>query len=182
MERRDFLKHTAAIASVAATGVTNALVTEPNASRHFVGAVLVDERYSDSRQFAAAYTVRGAALVSLTEDIGRLWYGRLRELCNQPDARIAGLTLHTDLFVSQQFARECGKSLIQFGEHDCRGRSTLAHTTALSIPDNAQWATHAANCMMDMHGNGNLEQHKTLTCNTPRAADHPGSLYSWMIA
>jgi len=185
VERRDFLKSTVAIASVAAASRAAAALmpAAASAAHGLVGAVVVDNRFGDSRRFAEVYAARGASVISLAEDIGRLWYSRLGALCAQPGTVIAGLTLHTDLFVSQQFARECGKSLLQFGSHDCRGRNTLVHTVpayALSAVSGESWATKTARCMLDAPTFASRQQ-QTIATDTIRAADHPGSLYSWLI-
>src|SRR5689334_19919106 len=116
MERRDFIKRTAAVASVTVIdGITSLHDAKASMRSLSHSLVLVDERFSDSRRFAAAFEARGATLVSLSEDIGRLWYGKLGVQCRRPNSFIAGLTLHTDLFVSQLFARECGRQLTTFG-------------------------------------------------------------------
>jgi len=126
----------------------------------------------------------------LSEDIGQLWYGSLRGHCEQSNAFIAGLTLHTDQFISQQFARECGKTLVEFGVHDCRGRRTMTHT----IPADAEvdlslcerWAREVA-CAIQaslarpLAGQRVDMENVTQPSRILRATDHPGSLYSWVI-
>lgn len=186
MERRDFIKRTAAVASVTAVGGLTALQSEAKAAftKLSNATVLVDERFSDSRRFAAAMQARGATVVSLTEDIGRLWYGELGEQCRKANSFIAGLTLHTELFVSQQFARECGKRLSSFGQHDCRGQSTLVHSLPcgidLNLIDTSDWAEEVAATMSSRR---KCEiTHDVQRSRVVRAIDHPGTLYSWMIA
>jgi hypothetical protein len=187
MERRDFIKHTAAMASVAVTGITQAEPVAETAqndiARCLVGAVLVDGRFSDSRRFASAFASHGVKAISLTEDIGSLWYGELRAQCLQSHSVIAGLTLHTDLFVSQQFAREFGKRFIQFGAHDCRGQSTLTHaipmSATLDLRSRESWAEDVAQCMIDAQSFS--AQRVMQATGVARSSDHPGSLYSWMI-
>jgi hypothetical protein len=185
MERREFIKQTAAIASMTAVGAANAKSTTEKrpADRCLRSIVLVDDRFSDSRTFAAVYAQQGATIVALSEDIGRLWYGQLGEICSQSDIVIAGLTLHTDLFVSQQFARERGKSLLQFGVHECRGRRTLTHylpaKAGLQLFQSESWAAEVARSMLNSHSMG-IER-VAQASQIVRAGDHPGSLYSWMI-
>lgn len=184
MERREFIKQGAAIASMTAVGAVNAKSPEHrSAERCLRSIVLVDERFSDSRKFAAVYAEQGATSVSLSEDIGRLWYGRLGELCSQSDTVIAGLTLHTELFVSQQFARERGKSLLQFGVHECRGRRTLTHylpaKAELQLSHCESWADEVARSMLQSQSMG--VDRVAQASQIARADDHPGSLYSWMI-
>jgi hypothetical protein len=188
MERRDFIKRTAALASVTAI---SGLATAQTDAKSVAGverladaAVLVDDRFSDSRRFGAAMAARGAQVVSLSEDIGRLWYGGLREQCSRPGSFIAGLTLHTDLFVSQLFAREYGKTLTAFGEHDCRGRETLVHSlptnVAMPLSDANDWPESIA---AYLSATKRCAASRTAQATRiVRAADHPGSLFSWMIA
>jgi hypothetical protein len=186
MERRDFIKRTAAVASVTAIGGIAGFQVDAKTLLPPLrdATVLVDERFSDSRRFAAALEARGAIVVSLSEDIGRLWYGELGAQCRRPGSFIAGLTLHTELFVSQLFARECGKKLAAFGQHDCRGQSTLVHSLpsnlALNLSDANDWPETIA---ATLSGLRQCEvTHVSRASRVVRAVDHPGTLYSWMIA
>ena len=184
MERRDFLKQSAALASVTALGgvpSAHAKVPTLNIRRLDDAVVLVDERFSDSRRFAAALASRGVRVVSLSEDIGRLWYGDLRTHCARSGSFISGLTLHTDLFVSQLFARDCGKALQTVGEHDCRGRTTLVHSlpAGIDLTRIDRWPEAVAAAMCDKTVCD--AAHVVRSSLTRRADDHPGSLFSWMI-
>jgi len=188
MERRAFIKHTAAVASVSAVpGLTNAMSNVvPTASVQCHNTlVLVDERFSDSRRFAAAFAARGATVLSLDEDIGRLWYRDLRRECAAAHTRIAGLTLHTDLFISQVFARDLHRTLLEFGVHDCRGRQSLTHTlpsnSQLDLRSSEAWAAEVANALLEGKGSGRLLDGVTQASTITRAVDHPGTLYSWLI-
>jgi hypothetical protein len=180
VERREFIKHTAAIASL--TAVSGIASTQmPN---RILGAVLVDQRFSDSRRFAKVFEAHGAKVFTLDDDIARLWYDELRPLCAQKGMIITGLTLHSDLFISEQFARENGKILRPFGMHDCRGCSTLTHVLpeniALDLREDAAWSEEVARQLFDLREFG--ASSITLESNTTRSSDHPGSLFSWRIA
>ena len=96
---------------------------------------------------------------------------------------IAGLTQHTDLFISQQFARENGKALRQFGMHDCRGCRTLTHVVpadiTLDFRESVAWPEEIALSMIGRREfNARTITHSSATL---RASDHPGSLFSWII-
>ena len=184
MERREFIKHSAAVATVTAVGGFKS-VSGSELARCPNTIVLVDERYSDSRRFAASFAAQGATLISLERDIGQLWYGELREHCAVSHATIAGLTQHTDLFVSQLFARDIGKSLVHVGTHDCRGRRTLSHSLPADIDladvdaAGGDWAEQLARTMIAKRAFSESTIKRDTTVE--RASDHPGSLFSWMI-
>jgi len=187
MQRREFIKRSAALASVTAVGIAEAepIAREPlsEALRCKAGIVLVDERFSDSKAFAAAFAARGAKVLSLEEDIGRLWYGELRAHCFNAGGLISGLTVHTDLFVSQQFAKECGRTFIEYGAHDCRGRRTMTHSlpesAALDLRRCESWAEAVAVSLLRSQS---CSAERVLQYSRAvRASDHPGSLYSWIL-
>jgi hypothetical protein len=196
--RRDVVKATGAAATMAAfmapiakafgkTGGT----AEPAAAP--IKAVLVDPRYADSRAFAAALEVQGAKVFSVEDDLGHLWRGELGALFAAGGARVAGLTPHSDLFLSQSLARETGaKAACGFeGWHDCRGSDTLRHTleggaatrglaAALDAAGPA-WATSLAERVAGAAAVGKPTVADASSGNAPRPADHPGTLISWVI-
>jgi hypothetical protein len=201
MQRRDFLLHTSMLASIAATAsFAYTALNKPHSEDlsaatlplagvtgdRFVGAVLVDERFAESRRFAAVCSARGATVISLSEDIGRLWHGSLRKICAQRNTRVAGLTPHTDLFISQDAARDFGKTLRAFGSHHCFDASTVIHSVstgaAACYQSNTQWPETVAQAFLNMGPSDSVMVDQFLSKNAIRQSDGARSLYSWMIA
>lgn len=192
LKRRDFLKTSAVVATAASTGILNAHARPANepASIQQIHFVLVDEELEDSIAFAQALTARGALAFSVQDDIGRLWFGELGAAF-KPGHAIAGLTSHSELLVSAEFARQHGARIRFEGAHDCRGSDTLAHSLRLAAQDEAlsaalvsadtAWPRVLASHLPDL---AKCDVMRVTSCSTStqRTASHPGSLYSWVIA
>lgn len=184
--RRDFLYGAAALAGLASLPAS-AGGLDPAQSTAQIDAVLFDARYSDSRAFAQALARRGARTFAVQEDIGRLWYGPLGQLQRERRASIAGLTLHSDLFVSREFARGYRSALLHEGVHDCRGCARLTHTIergrALRRPERLGAHGWAESLADELAGALQAERLSSplRVQGARRAADHPGVLYSWLL-
>jgi hypothetical protein len=192
LKRREFLKTSALVAATASTGILNAdaqPASEP-ARIEQIHFVLVDEELEDSVAFAQELTARGAHALSVQDDIGRLWYGELGAAF-EPGHAIAGLTSHSELLVSAEFARQHGARIRFEGAHDCRGGDTLVHSLRLGI---AQQSLSAVLASADAAWPRVLAAHlpslskcdalRAESCKTTtrRTTSHPGSLFSWVIA
>ncbi|MEO6339988.1 MAG: hypothetical protein ABIO39_08135, partial [Caulobacteraceae bacterium] len=102
--RRDVVKASGAVAAVAAWAAPLAKAfgksKAPPAPAAPITAVLVDPRYADSRAFADELVARGAVAFSTETDLGHMWRGELGALYAKGGVRVAGLTPHSDLFLS----------------------------------------------------------------------------------
>ena len=196
--RRDVVKLTGVAAAAAAfmAPITKALgktSPAPAADPAPIDAVLVDLRYPDSRVFADELAARGAKVFSTDGDLGHLWRGELGALYARGGVRVAGLTPHSDLFLSVALANETGtKAVCSFeGWHDCRGSETLRHTleggaTTRGLGaelDGAGpgWAKALAHRVADAAAAGRPYVKDSSVTGTARTADHPGTLISWVI-
>jgi hypothetical protein len=174
--RRDVMIQAGALAAIAAT---------PAAAHALPGVTiaLFDPRFSDSRAFAEAMKGRGASTASLAEDIGLLWRNQLAGAVRD-GARIVGLTTHSDFHISSVFAREAGARAAIVGRHDGRGVPNVIHTVydqsaaaALARAD-VDWAAQYAQVLPVQAENGAA---RVISAPAPRAADYPGTLFSWTI-
>jgi hypothetical protein len=192
LKRREFLKTSALVATAASTGILHAQAEPTRAPGpiqriHFV---LVDEELEDSIAFAQELTARGAHAFSVQEDIGRLWFGKLGAAFKSGHV-IAGLTSHSELLVSAEFARQRGARIRFEGAHDCRGSDTLVHSLRLGaqneslssvlVSADAAWPRALAARLPTL---SRCEALRDESCSTTtrRTATHPGSLFSWVIA
>jgi hypothetical protein len=188
-DRRDFIKTTAAAGAIAATpGLAAAAAVKPSA----ISLVLYDPRFSDSRAFAQALMARGARGFSTEVDIGRLWNGPLGEAFAQAPGALAGMTPHTDLFVSTVFARELARARVAFEAlHDSRGAQVLSHRLEVGSQQRGlageltaaggAWPTRLADCLA-LSGEWSKPQARETAITNTVAEDHPGALFSWVIA
>lgn len=191
LKRREFLKTSALVATAASTGIlatnANGEQTDRTNRIHFV---LVDEELEDSVAFAQELIARGAHPFSVQDDIGRLWFGELGAAFKAGHA-IAGLTSHSELLVSAEFARHHGARIRFEGSHDCRGSDVLVHSLRLGEDDRAMsgllasadtsWPRLLASRLPNLSMCDALRD-DTCRTTTRRAATHPGSLFSWLIA
>jgi hypothetical protein len=158
-----------------------------------VTAVLYDERYGDARAFAAALADRGATAHRTGQDVIAVWYRAVRGLASQPGARIAGLTPQSDLALLQGCAAELRLKLLYEGLHDRRRTAGLVH----SVRARGALANAAVRglCSAQTEWPGALAQVLTRAASRGEwsawldvvrpgmgpAADHPGTLATWMI-
>ena len=191
LKRREFLKTSALVATAASTGILAANAHgEPLDPAHPIHFVLVDEELEDSVAFAQELIARGAHAFSVQEDVGRLWFGELGAAFKAGHA-IAGLTSHSELLVSAEFARQHGARIRFEGSHDCRGSDVLVHSLRLGRDDrplsallasaDTAWPRMLASRMPSLSRCDALRDDSCRT-TTRRAATHPGSLFSWVIA
>lgn len=182
VDRRTFVK--LGIAAATAAGIPSA-----DARPDEWLLVFFDGRYSDSRRFAGAFGSSRVERFDTACDVAYLWYSRLRARAQDHAVRLAGLTTHSDLFVLERCAADARMKLRFEAFHDCRGASTLTHwlnrgdersAVALST-GGADWPDVLAHSILEDAG---LQRHSPLRMATAveRAADHPGTLVSWLIA
>ena len=191
LRRREFLKHSVVVATVASTGILTAQAQPPPHPKRRVDFVLVDDELEDSVLFANELTAQGAQAFATRQDIGQLWFGELGRSFTSGKV-IAGLTSHSELLVCAAFAREVGARVRYEGSHDCRGSDVLSHTlqiassaqpfsTMLAAADREWPRLIAAHVGQLAACDGTLHKDRCRT-QTQRSATHPGSLFSWVIA
>jgi hypothetical protein len=192
LKRREFLKTSVVVASVASTGILTAKAESDDSvdALKRIDFVLVDIELEDSVSFAAALIGRGARAFSVQQDIGRLWFGELGEAFKAGHS-IAGLTSHSELLVCSTFARQHGARVRFEGSHDCRGSDVLTHSLRVAASDQPfsallasadhAWPQMLAEHVMTLSRGDSLREERCRT-TTPRSPTHPGSLFSWVIA
>ena len=196
LKRRDFIKQTVAVATIA-PGVINSAHATSTAVKHDaaksldIALVIYDEQFADSVAFAEALSARGARAFAVGNDIGRLWFGELGSIVASHVA-IAGLTTHSDLHVSLSFARQFGSRLQFEAEHDCRGGEFLTHRIrtraraqsmdAVFVHADTRWPQALAASLSNYAGGTGALRELKLSTSINRDASHPGSLFSWVIA
>jgi hypothetical protein len=193
LDRRNFLKDAGTLAvSAALLGSGASAMTAPweaNPSR--ITAVLYDERYSDCRGFADAFIRRGATPFGTRGDIASLWYGALRAHLARRGGCVAGLTVHSDLVVSQSCGAELNLKPLYEGTHDCRASDALTHRLRIHGNDNeiaaallhsdADWARSLAHALGQAAWNNDSARSESSAIRTSRSGDHPGFLSSWVL-
>jgi hypothetical protein len=192
LRRREFLKNSMVVATVASTGILTAEAQPPSAgATRRIDFVLFDDELEDSVSFARELTAQGARAFETQQDVGHLWFGELGRLFASGKV-IAGLTSHSEFLVCAAFAREAGARVRYEGSHDCRGSDVLSHTlqiassvqpfsTALAAADREWPRFIAAQAGRLAACDGALHEDRCHT-QTQRTATHPGSLFSWVIA
>jgi hypothetical protein len=185
MNRREFVEAT--VAAGAAVG----LISVPSqASELEVSGLyaVFDPRYSDARVFSETFrSLGGSVFAAGPSDVVGLWRTQLRSA--RPRA-IAGLTTHSDLEIVQACAAEIGLKLKCEIFHDSRGRSTVHHRIARGGSaylvreigaSGAMWPAAVARTMPSTIA----AQSTSILApdlSAPKAADHPGTLVSWLLA
>ena len=200
LNKRDFLKQTAvATTALSAAGLIRPALAIPASVsvesvpiKAPIAAVVYDSHLSDARTFAAEFGQRGAVLLPTDEDAAQLWDGTIRILLeSQPKARIAGLTSHADFAVMQTLGAERSLTTLYEGWHDCRGARTLthmvhagprAHDFGWMLRDaGADWPPALAHAILTAPLTGRGRHQERIVTRTPRAADNPGALVSWVL-
>jgi hypothetical protein len=184
MNRREFVEATVAAGAALGLVPVQAHAAGPRASGL---RVVFDPRYSDAQAFSRAFRDLGiTALAAGPIDVVGLWRTQLRAA--RPTA-IAGLTTHSDLEIVQACAAEIGLKLKCEIFHDSRGRSTVHHriVQGASAPlirelaeSGAGWPAAVARALAFAEApDFSLAQIPEL--RAPKAADHPGTLVSWLL-
>jgi len=99
LTKRDFVK------GAAVTVVIAAAASRVRSSSRF-DAVIYNDWFQQARTFADELAARGARVLPVAGDAGRLWYDTLRPLVGQGRRRITGMTTHTDLLILETLARD----------------------------------------------------------------------------
>lgn len=179
MNRRTFVK--TGIAAAAATGIPAAY-----AATLLPTVVFFDPRYSDSRRFAEPLVALGAAAISTEADLVLQWSTRFAS--TQP-LRLAGLTTHSDRLIIEHCAHDARLRMRAEIFHDCRGATTVTHvlhqcgedlTLALGT-SGTDWPVAVAHSLAYPQESARRSPVRLAT-RAARAADHPGTLVSWLIA
>ena len=149
-------------------------------------AVVFDGRYVESRRFADVMRRAGAKAFDVAQDdIGVMWFGELGELVAKGEARVCGLTAHTDLFISQSLGRERGAKLAYEGRHDAREPGPVCHDAPCAVTAQAlsasgrDWSRSLAEVMLA--GGGQRTAEATLV-QSQRPAGAAATLFSWVLA
>jgi hypothetical protein len=166
-----------------------------------IAVAISDERYSDSRRFAAALHGQGAQVFTSEPDLVHVWRNALAARVNQRDFRIAGLTTHNDFEVMRICAREAGLKVSYEATHDCRGSEHLVHQVrqvksgvgeqviAPLREGRSDWVEALAFALarnaslegVGAPGSSVMSRAAAASQAPRRSADHPGFLTSWLI-
>ncbi len=159
-----------------------------------ITAVVYDERYTDCKIFADLLARQGTVVFPTSGDAASVWYGPLRAHLAQYGGHIAGLTTDSDFVVSRDCGRELNLRMLYEGSHDSRSSERLTHRLrgdhqdvirAALLRSDVPWAESLANTLGRLPSNDNLLNGsavtETTTVATPRFANHPGYLTSWLL-
>lgn len=185
MNRREFVEGT--IVAGAALGLSSLPSQAATGTKTAGLHVVFDPRYSDAQIFSQTFQALGAAVFAAGPiDVVGLWRTQLHAA--RPRA-IAGLTTHSDLEIVQACAAEIGLKLKCEIFHDSRGRSTVQHRIARGGSEHlvrelgesgAAWPAAVARVISATVPDRSLTSFPRLSA--PKAADHPGTLVSWLLA
>jgi hypothetical protein len=187
VDRRAMLKLGGAAAlAMLATGAPRALgLGFPSAERIFVVA---DPRYAESRSFASSLERCGASVLSLASRMDRLWFDAIAPRLDGSLQAVAGLTLHSELFVLERLAetRPC-----YVGMHDWRCRNDSRHELAGALDlkgvaaalssDEREWASPLGPALVAAAPR-EFEQRRIVLSRRVAAADGPRFFVSWVLA
>jgi len=192
LDKREFLTGVLAASAVALAprGAAARVLPGAHSRTRGIDCVLYDARYSDACEFARTLAARGATPLATGQDIVPLWYGRLKAR-GRPQ-RLAGLTPHSDLVLLAECARELDLALLYQGMHDCRGAGAVTHclrarggfadAAAAAVFGAAQrWPVALAAALEAAALRGVWAPALKARASAPRAADHPGTLSSFVI-
>jgi hypothetical protein len=139
---------------------------------------IFDGRYSDARLFAQAARARGALAYDSRGDVASLWHED--DFARHEAATLIGLTTYSDMLIMSDLARDMDLRRSFHAMHDARGSAEVWHlpqNAEAGTPDfcaGAAWPISLADCLHRAN-----EQAGSFQRSGPRAADHPGTLWSW---
>jgi hypothetical protein len=149
-----------------------------------------DERFVESRGFAAELRGAGLFTSAIRGDVAKLWYGDLRAHLREDRLPVAGLTDRAALFCLEELARDVGMRVIfradhiidQDGhtQHTAVGPASLV-TVARNLPQEAGFgrtmAVHFS--QFDIGEGGDMAAQKR---TGPFSPENKTALVSWLIA
>lgn len=183
MNRRETLLSGAAVAALA---MLPPWAKARGGRRPALTAVVHDRRYADSRAFAEALEAPGIESLSVQSGAVDLWRAHLGRVGGRP--KLAGMTTWADFATLRLCAAELRMSVLHQCLHDCRGSSTLTHRIHSAEPGRvaralseggARWPRALATSLISASGGDAGEE--VVAGLHRRAADHPGTLVSWLI-
>jgi hypothetical protein len=162
-------------------------------------AVVFNERYSDARAFAQALAALGVPRLAMAGDAGTLWHGALGKGAAGGRRRLAGVGTSMDLLILESLGREAGLKVRFLAQHDARGARTLTHSIAAEDTACAALAGELGTADWPARLAAALPRLADLACagqavsiasarglrvatNVERSQDHPGMLFSWILA
>jgi hypothetical protein len=179
MNRREWLA--GAAAAGCSLGVPGSLIAGTRLDRC---TVVFDGRYSDAARFADELMRLGAQAVDTSQDPAWIVRPALLE-----GRRLMGLTPASDLALLRGCAAQPGLRVVHKALHDARpARGRLAHriegtqasdVAATLARAGSNWPALLARQLAMLPGHGAIARAELTTASI--AADHPGTLSSWML-
>jgi hypothetical protein len=119
INRRTFLEAAAVSALPAIAGARQRVDDQPaSVSRLPLYAVLIDERYPQSRTLGARFTAAGTNVRAIPNgDVTQVWLKHIGPAWRHQPLPLAGLTARPALFCLEQFALGCGLRVLFHAEH-----------------------------------------------------------------
>jgi hypothetical protein len=93
-----------------------------------------DERFTESREFAAELQSAGVFTSAIRGDVARLWYDDLRVHLREDRLPVAGLTDRAALFCLEELARDVGMRVIFRADHTIDQKGRTQHTAVGPAP------------------------------------------------
>jgi hypothetical protein len=127
--RRDILQAAAALPAVVGTTRIAARVESDTGPRLPLHAVLIDERYAESRRLGARLAARGTpVLVVPSGDVTHVWLSHIDPVWRREPVAVAGLTTRPVLFCLEQLAIACRLRVVLHGEHELHADGRTDHS------------------------------------------------------
>jgi hypothetical protein len=203
--RRRFLHASVAVAAAGAIGGVGTVLgssrakPDANSGRLLqIHAVVVDQRFGESVEFARELALLGAHTYTMRGDVTDVWYSRLYPLWKAGGVAVAGLTGNGVLFCLERLAWDHQLRVVYRGSHQRIAADRIQHATLGGADGNARshenansntsWPAAVAASIADMQSPcpavpPGRELHPV--CSTAlrglgRRTDSP--LFSWVIA
>jgi hypothetical protein len=160
---------------------------------HHLQRAVYDERFAESRAFAAELKRRGVLTTAIRDDVARLWYEDLRNDLGKNGAPVAGLTDRATLFCLEELARDVSMRVIFRADHVIQKNGRVYHTAvgsafltaaARNLRPEPRFGLKIAQILdraggLHVNDVGNVAAQKLTGPFSPRNAT---SLVSWVIA
>lgn len=190
--RREFIQSSFAATLVAGLGYVPGAFARGQDNSLALYKAIYDERFADSRRFAAEARDLGVATHAIKGDITDLWLHDLDARWRADKAVVAGMTTQAVLFCLERLSWDHQMRVVFRAEHEFAGAGCIEHTIAcsnLQVPaaqalqrDGSRWAPRMAHLLRQVPAGQSPDSGTAFT--TPLSGQHDGAelLVSWIIA
>jgi hypothetical protein len=192
--RRDILQVAAALPAVVGTTRIAAHAAGDSAPHMPLHAVLVDERYAESRRLGARLAARGTPVLMVPSgDVTEVWLNHIGPAWRHEPVAIAGLTARPALFCLEQLAIAGRLRVVFHIEHDLHADGGTDHVllrgaeaAGMSVRDltraGALWPARIADAMTRHPPTNGRRYGRSEAALEPTLPSGTQLLSSWIIA